>query len=126
MLAIGANLVWPAAPRWFVDASVLSAILFFLFFIAQARKAMAPYEQAAGQPTIAEAVADWLLPAVFCAAGALVLGATLLPLLTVPAALVIGAGQRGRLVPLVRAVRRLLFQPVLPGAISGGALMLQR
>ncbi len=126
MLAIGAYLVWPAAPRWFVDASVLSAILFFLFFIAQARKSMAPYEQAAGQPTIAEAVADWLLPAVFCAAGALVLGATLLPLLTVPAALAIGAGQRAGWFRWFELSGGYYFNLFCLVAISGGALMLQR
>ena len=47
VLAFGANLVWRPAPQWFVDASVLAAILFFLFCIAQARKAMAPYEPGA-------------------------------------------------------------------------------
>src|SRR5208337_4831888 len=46
VLAFGANLVWRPAPQWFVDASVLAAILFFLFCIAQARKAMEPYEPA--------------------------------------------------------------------------------
>jgi hypothetical protein len=126
LLAIGANVVWHPAPQWFVDASVLSAILFFLFFIAQARKSMAPYEPVAGQPSRAEAAVDWLLPVVFCAAGALVLGATLLPLLTVPAALVLGAGQRMGRFRWFELSRGYYFNLLCLGAISGAALMLQR
>ena len=92
VLAFGANAVWRPAPQWFLDAAVLSAILFFLFFIAQTRKAMAPYE-AVQTSTRIEAFVDWAFPAVFCAAGALVLGATLLPLLTLPVALLLGAAR---------------------------------
>ena len=126
MLAIGANVVWHPAPQWFVDASVLSAILFFLFFIAQARKAMAPYEPAAGQPSRVEAAVDWLLPAVFCVAGALVLGPTLLPLLTVPAALVLGASQHAGRFRSFELSRGYYFNLLCLGAMSGGALILQR
>jgi hypothetical protein len=89
-LAVGTKLVWRPAPQWFVDAAVIGAVLFFLFFIAQARKAMAPYEPTA-QLTNIEAAIDWLLPVLFCSAGALALGPTLLPLLTVPAAVILGA-----------------------------------
>lgn len=92
VLAYGANVIWGAAPQWFADASILAAILFFLFFIAQARKAMAPYEAAASLAR-AEAVIDWALPALFCALGALVFGPTLLPFLTLPAALFLGLGR---------------------------------
>ena len=126
LLAIGANVVWRPAPQWFVDASVLSAILFFLFFIAQARKAMAPYEPAAGKLSRVEAAVDWLLPAAFCAAGALVLGATLLPLLTMPAALALGAGQRMGRFRWFELSRGYYFNLLCLGAISGAALILQR
>ncbi len=91
-LAVGASVVWKDAPQWFTDASVLSAILFFLFCIAQARKAMAPYG-AIQDLTRIEALIDWVLPVLFCAAGALLLGPTLLPLLTLPAALFLGAAR---------------------------------
>src|SRR5262249_43032459 len=43
-LAAGANAVWPSRPQWFADASVLAGVFFFLFFIAQARNAMAPLD----------------------------------------------------------------------------------
>ena len=126
MLAIGANVVWHPAPQWFVDASVLSAILFFLFFIAQARKAMAPYEPAAGQPSRVEAAVDWLLPAAFCAGGALVLGPTLLPLLTVPAALVLGAGQRMGRFLWFELSRGYYFNLFCLAAVLAGAFLFQR
>jgi len=88
-LAAGASLVWRSAPQWYVDAAALGAILFFLFCIAQVRKAMAPYEPT-GKLTRIEAGIDWALPILICAAGSLILGPTLLPLLTVPAAAILG------------------------------------
>ncbi|MFZ0572409.1 MAG: hypothetical protein WAM63_18210, partial [Rhodomicrobium sp.] len=92
VLGYGANAVWPSPPQWFADASILAAILFFLFFIAQARKAMAPYDSLPAQAPI-EAVIDWALPAALCAIGALISGPTLLPFLTLPAALLLGIGK---------------------------------
>ncbi|MGO9173179.1 MAG: hypothetical protein ACLP7P_14615 [Rhodomicrobium sp.] len=96
-LAPGANIVWPAAPQWFADASILSAVLFFLFFIAQARNATAPHREAHspghdnGPSDRVEAVIDWALPVAMCGLGALLLAPTLLPVLTLPAALLLGA-----------------------------------
>jgi len=96
-LAPGANIVWPAAPQWFADASILSAALFFLFFIAQARNATAPHGEAhspghgSGPADRVEAVIDWALPVAMCGLGALLLAPTLLPVLTLPAALLLGA-----------------------------------
>jgi hypothetical protein len=96
-LAAGANVVWPARPQWFADASLLAGIFFFLFFIAQTRNGMAPYEEAFparlgqnGVKSRAERLLDWGLPVVFCLIGALVLAPTLLPFLTVPAAFFLG------------------------------------
>ena len=59
VLAIGTKLVWREPPQWFMDASVLSAILFFLFCIAQARKAMAPYEPVQSTTRI-DTFVDWV------------------------------------------------------------------
>ena len=44
VLAAGTHLVCAHPPQWYVDASVLSVFLFFLFFLSQTRSAMAPYE----------------------------------------------------------------------------------
>lgn len=125
LLAAGANVIWPSAPQWFWDASVLAAVFFFLFFIAQARQAMAPYE-AAGRPSVIEAAIDWVLPAVFCAAGALVFGPTLLPLLTLPAALILGAVKLAGRPCWFELSRGYGFNLLCLGAIFGGALILQR
>jgi hypothetical protein len=104
-LAVGANAVWPARPQWFADANLISGVLFFLFFIAQTRNAMAPLDQAFAprvgkdrDSSRAESLADWALPIVFCGLGALVFAPALLALLTLPAALFLG-------------VRRLLGLP---------------
>jgi hypothetical protein len=104
-LTAGTNAVWPSRPHWFADASLIASVLFFLFFIAQARNAMAPFDEALAprfpkdeKASRAERLADWALPIVLCALGALVLAPTLLPFLTLPAALLLGA-------------RRLLWHP---------------
>ncbi len=125
VLAHGANVVWPASPQWLGDASILAAILFFLFFIAQARKAMAPYENPPSQAPI-EAALDRALPVAFCAAGALVLGPTLLPFLTLPAALLLGAGKlAGR--PCWFELSRSYYVNLLSlAAVLGLILVLQR
>jgi hypothetical protein len=125
VLAFGANLVWRPAPQWFADASVLAAILFFLFCIAQARKAMEPYEPAQ-TPTKIEAIIDWALPAVFCAAGALVSGPTLLPFLTLPAALLLGAAQLAGRPRRFELSRSYYFNLLCFCALLGGTLLLQR
>jgi hypothetical protein len=94
-IAAGADVVWPLRPQWFADASLLAAIFFFLFFITQTRNAMAPYDGAepAGDASRAERLIDWALPVVLCALGAVILAPTLLPFLTLPAALLLGAGK---------------------------------
>jgi hypothetical protein len=91
-LAAGANAVWPSRPQWIADASLLAGVFFFLFFIAQARNAMAPYDGAltGGDASRAERLIDWALPVVLCALGGLILAPTLLPFLTLPAALFLG------------------------------------
>ncbi len=97
ILAIGAQITWPSGPEWFLDLTVLSEFFFFFFFIAQARTGMSPYPEAGagcekqrGFSRI-EAFIDWALPVVFCAIGAFILAPTLLPLLTLPAAIILGA-----------------------------------
>ncbi len=125
VLGFGANVVWPSPPRWFADASILGAILFFLFFIAQARKAMAPYE-AADRPAAVEQAIDWILPAAFCAAGALVLGPTLLPFLTLPAALALWLRKLGGSPCWFELSRSYYFNMLCLGALLGLVLGLQR
>jgi hypothetical protein len=78
------------APSWFADAAIIAAVMFFSFFIAQARNAMAPYDDGDGasyKTTRIDAVIDLILPAAFCAMGAALMAPTLLPFLTVPVAL---------------------------------------
>lgn len=99
ILAAGTHLVYAHPPQWYVDASVLSVFLFFLFFLSQTRSAMAPYEDpsvpglSVSAPRAHEALIDWLLPPIVCAIGALILAPTLLPFLTLPAALVLASGR---------------------------------
>ncbi|MFZ1108335.1 MAG: hypothetical protein WAN43_08320 [Rhodomicrobium sp.] len=86
--AFGASLF--AAPPWYADAAIIAAVLFFSFFIAQARNAMAPYGDghgAAYETARIEAAIDLILPAAFCAIGAVVTAPALLPFLTPPIAL---------------------------------------
>jgi hypothetical protein len=125
VLAAGANVVWHPAPQWFMDATVLSTILFFLFFIAQARKAMAPYEPAEKLTNI-EAAVDWLLPVIFCAVGALIPGPTLLPFLTLPAALFLGARRLAGRPSRFELSRSYYVNLLCLGAILGLVVMQQR
>ncbi len=125
VLGYGANAVWPSPPQWFADASILAAILFFLFFIAQARKAMAPYENPPSQGPI-EAALDWALPAAFCAIGALVSGPTLLPFLTLPAALFLGIGKLAARPCWFELSRSYYFNLLCLAAVLGPILVLQR
>ncbi len=125
VLGYGANSVWPSAPQWFADASILAAILFFLFFIAQARKASAPYEEPLSRARI-EAVLDWALPVVFCAFGALVFGPTLLPFLTLPAALFLGLGRLAGQPCWFELSRSYYFNIIYLSAVLAGILGLQR
>jgi hypothetical protein len=98
-LAAGANAVWPSRPQGFADASLLAGVFFFLFFIAQARNAMAPYDAAASMRDSgrAERLIDWALPVVLCIFGAFILAPTLLAFLTMPAALFLGVRRLLRL-----------------------------
>ncbi len=89
-LAPGAQLFLRPAPPWYADACIFAAVLFFFFFIAQARNAMSPLGGTASGGTRAEALIDWLLPAALCALAAIVLAPTLLALLTLPAAAFLG------------------------------------
>jgi hypothetical protein len=77
-------------PAWFADAYVLAFALFFFFFIAQCRGAMAPYNDGALSPVPLprmEMALDATLPLIFCLLGAALFSFTLLPLLTPIAAL---------------------------------------
>jgi hypothetical protein len=69
---------------------LIAAVLFFSFFIAQARNAMAPYDDPLALPIAEasrlEAAIDFLLPAAVCAIGATLSAPTLLPFLTLPVA----------------------------------------
>jgi hypothetical protein len=78
------------APEWAADASLIAAVLFFSFFIAQARRATAPYDDGQGphyKATRLDAAIDFILPAAACAIGAALTAPALLPFLTLPAAL---------------------------------------
>ena len=89
--AIGGSLFAGRPPAWYVDAALIGAVLFFQFFIAQARNAMAPYDDPKGSPIAeakgVEAAIDFFLPAAVCAIGAAITAPTLLPFLTLPVAL---------------------------------------
>ncbi len=124
-LSPGTRLVYAGAPQWFVDASIFSAVFFFLFFIAQARRGMAPYSSECPPATVlrkrsrAEAAVDWALPPALCALGSVLLAPTLLPLLTLPAALVLGLSRlAGK--PSWFAVSRSYYVNILVlGAVAG-------
>jgi hypothetical protein len=132
-LAAGANLVWPSRPQWFADASLLAGIFFFLFFIAQARNAMAPLDEALvprlgkyGDASRAERLIDWLLPAALCALGALVLAPTLLPFLTFPLALLLGVRRLFGRPSWFEVSRSYYLNLLCLGAALLGVLSLQR
>ncbi|MBT3070808.1 hypothetical protein KKP04_08005 [Rhodomicrobium sp. Az07] len=90
-VGFGAALFSSSPPVWVVDAAAISGVLFFLFFIGQARKAIAPFEDGTYPPgavvTRQDAFIDDALPTVLCALGAVLFAPTLLPLLTLPVAL---------------------------------------
>ena len=89
--AIGSALFASKPPAWYADAVLIAAVLFFLFFIAQARNAMAPYDDPQAGPVSEakglEAAIDFTLPAFVCVIGAVMTAPTLLPFLTLPVAL---------------------------------------
>ena len=89
--AIGGSLFAGRPPLWYADAVLIAAVIFFLFFIAQARNAMAPYDDPGGaapdEVKGSEAAIDFVLPAAICAIGAVVTAPSLLPFLTLPVAL---------------------------------------
>ncbi|MGO9546665.1 MAG: hypothetical protein ACLPPF_17950 [Rhodomicrobium sp.] len=130
LLAPGAGLFWASPPQWYWGVTLLGGVLFFLFFIAQARKAMAPYEERQGRESGVvsriEALIDWVLPAAFCALGAAVLAPTLLPLLTLPAALFLSFRElTGR--PVWFELSRSYYVNILcVGVGAAGMVMLQR
>jgi hypothetical protein len=133
VLALPANVVWNGAPEWFASVSILSGILFFLFFIAQARNAMAPFggtatpaASSSGAADRIEAVIDWALPAAFCASGALVLAPTLLPLLTVPAALILAASKLAGRACWFELSRSYYLNLLCLAAAAGAFFVLQR
>ncbi len=88
---LGGSLFAAKPPLWYADAVLIAAVLFFLFFIAQARNATAPYDDPGLPPAAAdtrlEMAIDFLLPVVVCLIGALVTAPALLPFLTLPVAL---------------------------------------
>lgn len=122
MLGYAARVAWRSAPQWYLDASILAAILFFLFFIAQARKAMAPYDEPPPQ-ALSEGAIDWALPVGFCALGAFAAGPALLPFLTVPAALYLKLAGNPCWFKLSPSY---YFNLLWLGAAVGGLLLLQR
>ncbi len=89
--AIGAGLFAGKPPAWYADALIIAAVLFFLFFIAQARNAMAPYDDPGASPMAeakgVEAGIDFFLPTIVCVIGAAITAPMLLPFLTLPIAL---------------------------------------
>ncbi len=93
LLSLGSALFAGKPPIWFADAAIISAVLFFLFFIEQARNAMAPHPDEDGRsspaPTRLEAAIDLVLPPTICGVGAVFTAPTLLPFLTLPVALVL-------------------------------------
>jgi len=93
ILAPLAHALRDALPKWLPDAALIASVFFFHFFIAQARRAVAPFESEGlgAKKDRAEAVIDWALPGAACVAGAVITGPTLLPLLTLPVALVLTA-----------------------------------
>lgn len=125
ILGYGANVAWRSAPQWYMDASIISAILFFLFFIAQTRAAMAPYEEPPSR-TPSEAAIDWALPLAFCTLGALAAGPTLLPFLTAPAALYLALLKLAGKPCWFGLSRSYYFNLLWLGAAVGGILLLQR
>jgi hypothetical protein len=125
LLGYGARVAWHSAPQWYIDASILARILFFFFFIAQTRKAMAPYEEPS-PPAMSEAAVDWALPVGLCALGALFAGPTLLPFLTVPAAFYLGLEKLMGRPCWFELSRSYTFNLLWLGAAVGGILLLQR
>jgi hypothetical protein len=125
ILGYGASVARHSPPQWYIDASILAAIWFFLFFIAQARKAMAPYEKPP-QGALSEAAIDWALPVIFCGLGALFAGPALLPFITVPAALYIGFLKLAGKPCWFEISSSYAFNLLCLGGAVGGILLLQR
>ncbi len=88
---IGASLFAGKPPAWYADALMIAAVLFFQFFIAQARNAMAPYDEPGARPIPeakgVDAAIDFILPTAVCAVGAAITAPMLLPYLTLPVGL---------------------------------------
>lgn len=125
-LAPGAQLFWRPAPPWYADACIFAAVLFFLFFIAQARNAMTPLGGAAGGSSRSDALIDWLLPVVLCALAALVLAPTLLALLTLPAAAFLGFRKLTGQPSWFELSRSYYLNILFLGVALGAVLIVQR
>jgi hypothetical protein len=97
LLSVGSALFAGKPPVWFADAAIISAVVFFLFFIEQARNAMAPFPDADGwsppAPTRLDAAIDLVLPPAVVAIAAVFTAPTLLTFLTLPVALVLLLGK---------------------------------
>ncbi len=85
-LASVTQIVAAGLPVWYLDAYVISVVLFYLFFISQFRWAMTPHEISVAasdeKRDRVEMAVDGALPAIACGFGATILSFTLLPLLT--------------------------------------------
>jgi hypothetical protein len=131
ILAPGTPLVWGSSPGWQADASVVAAVFFFQFFILQARRAMAPYDSA--RPIYkrkpqerTEALIDWALPGAACAAGALIAGPILAPLLTVPVAIILELRRLAGCPSWFQVSKSYYLNLLCLGFLFGGALTLLR
>jgi hypothetical protein len=92
LAAFGSVLFAGKPPAWFAGAVIIAAVLFFSFFIRQARNAMAPYDDGGGKAYATarlDTAIDFILPAAICAIGAGLTAPTLLPFLTLPFALLL-------------------------------------
>jgi hypothetical protein len=131
ILTPGTPFVWGSSPGWVADASIVSAVLFFQFFILQARRAMAPCGGAGPiykrQPLERiEALIDWALPGAACAAGALIAGPILAPLLTVPAAIMLEVRRLAGSPSWFHVSKSYYLNLLCLGFLFGGALTLFR
>ena len=130
VLAPGAGFLSAVAPYWLADASIIASVLFFLFFIRQARHAMSPHggegvpEPGGAKLDRSELIIDWILPAAACAIGALVTAPTLLPFLTVPAAIFLAARKLSGLSNWFEISRSFFANLLCFGAALGGSLLL--
>jgi hypothetical protein len=132
-LAPGAAFFAASAPKWLPDASIIASVFFFLFFIKQARRAMAPYgdgdlieDLGSDAPDRSEAFVDWVLPPAACAAGAILTAPTMLPFLTLPTALFLTARRLAGFSSWFDLSRSFYVNLLCLGAAVGAAFSLLR